>query len=165
MDAIFSEVTYQFIPGYRMARAKAIGQEPEDEVIARLEKWIIEQGLDVKACRHFGFDIPVSEEDQQKGFRGYEYWMSVPESMEASEDVWIEEFDGGHYASLRITEPFVNPCEIIPQGWSHLMEYIRSHKLEMECFTTGCCLEEVFMTPDETFMDIFIKLKEPFLTV
>ena len=43
-----------------------------------MTKWMENNNIDIMS-RQLGFDIPVSEEQSQKGLRGYEYWIKVNE--------------------------------------------------------------------------------------
>ena len=158
-DSIFSEPFYADIPMLRMAKARIISRNPEAEVIKFLETWLQERGIDITQSRRFGFDVPVSKPEKEQGIRGYEYWMQVPDSIQASEPVNIEQFPGGNFIALRITEPFLEPFERIPLGWQTLVKYIGDHGTDVEWCTPGCCLEEVKSIDGITYMDVYIRLK------
>jgi AraC family transcriptional regulator len=162
MTEIFSAVTHCQIPPYRMAAAKTVSEYPEIEVIKFLEEWVAARGIDGKASRHFGFDIPVSDDQQAQGLRGYEYWIAVPENVEADEQVSIVDFPGGEYVTLRITDPFTDPFETIPAGWQKLVTYIRTQQIGCDRNPLGCCLEEVNEAAEPCYMDIYIRIYSSF---
>ena len=160
MESYLSDIRYVSIPPYRMAKAEVISEKPEDEVISILTKWVGAKKIDPGKSRCFGFDVPVSDEDKALGKRGYEYWISVPESILPTDQVGIVDFEGGDYIAMRITDPFSAPCERIPMGWKTLVEYVKQNKIKPDWCSTGGCLEEVIVIKKITYMDVLIKLKK-----
>jgi effector-binding domain-containing protein len=159
VETWLSEVSYTHLPPYRMAMAKVVSTNPEEEVIRYLEAWVAVQGIDIKTCRRFGFDVPLSDEEKEEGRRGYEYWMAVPDTVSGDDNVRIVDFSGGDYITLRITDPFASPFVRISKGWQTLVEHVRQCKLPADWCNVGGCLEEVIVSENITCMDIFIRLK------
>jgi len=106
-DAIFSELLpveerdpvfphYVEIPPMTVAKDKVISTNPEQEVIARLQNWAKNKGIDITKSRAFGFDVPVSAEEKAQGIRGYEYWLQVPDSFVIPDAVSHPEPVEGH---------------------------------------------------------------------
>lgn len=162
-----SDVRYRMINAMDLICARAVSENPEDEVMARLEKFFTTQGI--KKGRNFGFDVPLSEEDSEKGLRGYEYWLEVtPEVLEELDlpttfegmSIWHFHLDAHRYASLRIEEPFVDPFERIGGGWKALVGWMEANDLHLAHQKHGnenpYCLEEVMEEDGTTKMDIFI---------
>ncbi len=63
----------------RVASFCVISRNPEVQVTSYLDKWAENRG--VKETRSFGFDYPVSNEQKKEGFRGYEYWIIIPDHI------------------------------------------------------------------------------------
>jgi effector-binding domain-containing protein len=160
MEDYLSGIHSTFIPAYRMVKAELISANPEDEVIGFLVDWVKSRGVKIHESRCFGFDVPVSDEEKTAGKRGYEYWISVPETIKPSDKVSIVDFDGGDYIYMRIKEPFDNPFDRITKGWKALVEYVKENKIQPDWCSIGGCLEEVIEIDGVTFMDILIRLKK-----
>lgn len=158
-ENIFSEPRNAHIPSSWMAKARVVSLEPENEVISYLEGWLLEQNIDPQGCRKFGFDVMISDQERSEGKRGYEYWAEVPETLQGTDTVAVERFEGGEYISLRITDPFANPFDRIPRGWQTLVRYVRDGHFAADWCTPGSCLEEVVQTDEGVCMDIFIRLR------
>jgi len=157
-ETIFSQPFEVEIPPLTVAKDRVISANPEDEVITRLRNWAKQQGVDLAKARAFGFDVPVSAEQKAQGLRGYEYWLQVPDSLQSDEKVKVETFPGGTYIALRITDPFTDPFERIPQGWQTLVKYIKDNNIKVEWCTPGSCLEEVTTLDGVCYMDVMIYL-------
>ncbi len=108
-----------------------MGLEPEDEIIGIMTKWSNDNNIRVE--RQFGFDIPISEEEKAKGYRGYEYWLKVkgPLNSQAivNDEFEWKEIPGYKYVSLRITDPFLDPFERIPNGWKTLVAWLEENQV------------------------------------
>lgn len=143
---------------YVLAR-RVISNNPEEQVIELQQKYKNDNNLQV--IREFGFDIPVSDEDQSKGKRGYEYWLCVDkETYESIPDVDIPKklrIPGSKYITLSIQEPFQNPFERIPNGWKKLSSYLdEDTKLNENVGIWG--LEEVINQNGISTMYLFIPI-------
>lgn len=157
MDSIYSDVRFENLNTMFVASASVVSSNPEDEVIAFMTKWIEENGIDVTA-RKFGFDIPVSKEARDKGLRGYEYWVCVPENTPVNNGVALKKVEECKYAVLRITNPFSNPFDTIPKGWKMLVDWVNSKGFKASCDKELYWLEEVIEIDGVTYMDIFFPI-------
>lgn len=134
-----SEITLQTLPPMRMACYQVVSGAPEDEGGRFMDAWVKARGLE--GGRRFGFDVPVTADQEKAGLRGYEQWYSVPESVTGADGTMIRHFPGGKYAVLRLYNPFTAPFETIPHGWGYLHNWVTSHP-EIQCGYHQC-LEEL----------------------
>ena len=107
--------------------------------------WIARQKIQVPV-RDFGFDVDVTPEEQKAGFRGYEFWWTVPTAVQPSEGVTIRDFAGGLYACMTLYKPFSDPFARIPPGWKELHEWV----IASDQYRSGShqWLEELIAHPD-----------------
>jgi AraC family transcriptional regulator len=157
MDSIYSDVRFVDLPEMLVASGTAISRSPEDDVIAFMNRWAENNNISPEA-RKFGFDVPVTEEQQKKGLRGYEYWISVDPGMSASSGVKLKNIKGCRYAVLRITEPFSDPFELIPNGWRKLVDWINSNGFKNSICDDRYWLEEIISENNATYMDLFFPI-------
>jgi AraC family transcriptional regulator len=161
MEYSFSDVRIEELNTMYVVSSYVISNNPEEEVIAFMTKWMENNNIDPRS-RKFGFDIPVSEEQRQKGFRGYEYWITVKEDTTPCEGATIKKIDECQYAILRITNPFSNPFQAIPAGWKKLVEWINTKGYEpdcrAECYKEKYWLEEKLEENGITYMDVYFPL-------
>ncbi|MFC1920658.1 helix-turn-helix domain-containing protein [Chloroflexota bacterium] len=158
MDDILSDVRQETLKPMRVASCCIISKNPEEQVILYLSNWVKERGVD--GTRAFGFDYPAGEELSEQGFRGYEYWIVIPEEINETDGVEIKNIPENEYAVLRITDPFTNPFERIPSGWKKLYEWVLARELCPEASQGMYCLEEVI--EDESgniYMDCYFPIK------
>ncbi len=160
MEYNFSDVGIKKMDTMYVASSYVISHDPEADVINFMTEWMKNNNIDIKS-RQFGFDIPVSEEQSQKGLRGYEYWVKLKENTDVGEGVKLKKIDGCNYATLRITNPFSNPFEVIPAGWKRLAEWVSSNGY-MHNSSKGCrekyWLEEKLEENGITYMDLYFPL-------
>lgn len=154
MENKFSDVRFETLDTMYVISASIISNNPEEEVIRKLTEWAEKRGV-CTDTRSFGFDVPVNEEEQQKGLRGYEYWIKVENSIPTSAGVVIKRIEGCKYAVLRITDPFSDAFEVIPKGWRTLMEWVNSKGYKGVCHKERYWLEEVIEQDGTTYMDIY----------
>ncbi len=162
MEYIFSDVTIEKLDTMYVASSYVISDNPEGEVINFMIEWMKNHNIHIKS-RQFGFDIPVSEEQNQKGLRGYEYWVKVKEDTYVCEGVKLKKIDECDYAILRITNPFSNPFEVIPAGWKRLAEWVSSngytsHYSKGEVDREKYWLEEKIEENGVTYLDLYFPL-------
>lgn len=102
----------------RVICAKGFGESPEMQSQEKLLTWAKSKGLleSVPLPRFFGFNNP----DPHPGSPnyGYEFWMSVPESVQPEGDLEIKKFEGGLYAVAEVK----NVWEI-PETWQAFMRW------------------------------------------
>ena len=141
-----------------VASAVRISKDPEDEVIAYLNDWAEKTGVGAGA-RRFGFDVPISDEEQSNGLRGYEYWVVVEQAVDVPDDVQLKKVEGCKYAILRITDPFANPFERIPAGWKQLVAWVDSKGYKTSRDRERYWLEEVVEVDGKVYMDVYFPIE------
>lgn len=162
MEYNFSDVRIEKMETMYVASSYVISNNPESEVINFMIEWMRNNNIDTKS-RQFGFDVPVSEEQRQKGIRGYEYWVKVKEDTDVCEGMKLKKVDECNYAILRITNPFSNPFEVIPEGWKRLAEWVSSNGYMPNCiqgkaYKEQYWLEEKLQEADITYLDLYFPL-------
>lgn len=168
MKQYLSSVKYERIESMVVLSGTAIGNEPEDAIIGTMNRLAIAYGLDV--LRSFGFDSPVEGTEDVTKLRGYEFWLSIDESMLSKlpdperfmfedTEVTVKRVPGYRYATLRITDPMVDPFERIGTGWRFLVSWLEDRDFKEPDFkfnSNANCLEEVKMVDGVMVMDIYI---------
>lgn len=162
MEEYLSEVKIEKLPALRVATYRAVGNEPENESIEYVNKWVKKKVIDTglakeEDLKHFGFDIPIYPHFAKKGYRGYEAWKQIPESVKSSEHIVIKEIQEDTYATIIITEPFKAPFERIGKGWKFLVNWVNSGEYKSKFTMNRYCLEEVY---EENGIE-YMKLYEP----
>lgn len=91
------------LPPCTVAASHYIGENPEDNAGAILEKFLKESNLyEIKPdARVFGFNHPNPSKDRP--VYGYEFWVTIPQDMEVPEQLVKKTFNGGLYAAHKIT--------------------------------------------------------------
>jgi predicted transcriptional regulator YdeE len=117
-------IEIKILPALRVACYRAVSQAPEGEAFSVMEKWIARQPFQNPGARSFGFDTEVPTEQADQGLRGYEVWFTVPAEAAPSGEVHIQDFGGGLYAVMRLSDPFTTAFETIPGGWKHLRAWV-----------------------------------------
>ncbi|WP_310831732.1 helix-turn-helix domain-containing protein [Paenibacillus pedocola] len=154
-----SDVTINSLDAMDVVSGVRISSNPEDEVIAAVTGWANNSGIKA-GSRQFGFDVPVDDEDQKKGLRGYEYWVVVEKQPEALEpELRYKHVEGCKYAVLRITEPMIDPFERIPLGWKKLAGWVNSKGYKTSCDHERFWLEEKLEVGDSVYMDLYFPIE------
>jgi AraC family transcriptional regulator len=122
-DSLCSAVSIETLAPMRVACYRAASLSPEEDGAKFMLEWWRRQGGGAPP-RHFGFDVDVSPEQQKEGLRGYEIWLIVPERVQHSAEVTIQDFAGGLYAVQTLFDPFVDAFGRIPAGWKALHEWV-----------------------------------------
>ncbi|MCL2592593.1 MAG: hypothetical protein FWD82_04425 [Defluviitaleaceae bacterium] len=162
---IYSEIKIVALEKVKVARYVIISPSPENDVVAYMNNWAKNSGLlDVKGYmpRKFGWDFPFVSEEQRAKFnlRGYVYLYTLPENFTPKCDgAEITYLEADEYAVMRITEPFNNPFETIPNGYKKLFEFVQSSEYKTTTWESRYCLEEVIEINGITYMDIYIPVK------
>ncbi len=151
-----SEIRYTSLKDMTVASHTIISNNPEEEVVEYLQKWMQSKGIP-NTAPSYGFDSPVTAEQEKEGLRGYEYWVVVEESDEDKQVVY-KEIPGYDYVTLRIEDPFDNPFERIPNGWKALVKWLDEHEIRQNIIQSPC-LEQVLEVKGMTYMDIMIPIK------
>jgi len=157
MNNVFGDVRFESLETMRVASCCIISKSPEVQVTLYLPIWAKERG--VEGTRTFGFDYPVSDELKEKGFRGYEYWIIVPEHITETEGVIIKNIPRNEYAVLRITDPFSDPFERIGMGWKKLQDWVLIHEHRPKTSQNRYWLEEVIEDDGNMYMDCYFPIK------
>ncbi len=157
-----SDVMYKSLPQMRVASHVVISENPEDEVIAYMQG-IMKKYEIPDSAEQYGFDYPVSESEAERGYRGYEYWVRMDESIDETllfkAPVTIKSVPSYKYAVIRITEPFIDPFERIPKAWQTLVKWIEANSLYNRELREAKCLEQVTVDNGVTYMDIMIPIQ------
>ena len=164
MDTIYSEVKFKTLPRMRVAMYRVASSNPEEEVMNYMNNWAKESGLfDIENFipRAFGWDYPhLSEEQKSNNLRGYEFCYTIPENftpkIEGADILYIE---SDEYAVIRITDPFTNPFDTIPNGWRKLYEFVNASEFKTTLWNNRYAMEEVIEIDGITYMDIYFPIK------
>ena len=79
MREYLSDVRYETLEPMIVISGIAVGAEPEEEIISRLDR--LAKTYDLAVDRSFGFDVPLEERESLKTNRGYEAWLAVTEDQ------------------------------------------------------------------------------------
>jgi ribosomal protein S18 acetylase RimI-like enzyme/DNA gyrase inhibitor GyrI len=151
----YGRVRVKTLEPMRIACYRAASATPEMDSIGCMREWLAKQKLGATSgARTFGFDADVTPEQQKRGMRGYEVWVSVPESVRSSGGVTVKDFAGGLYAVMKINDPFKNPFEVIPAGWNRLVGWVKTS--DKYGFGKHQCLEEHVEGEGGTYLDIHL---------
>lgn len=93
------EIRIIYLPPATVVSSHHIGENPEENSGDNLAKFIKEMDLpSLKPdFRVYGFNNPSPQEGQER--YGYEFWATIPESMEVTEPFEKKQFAGGLYAA------------------------------------------------------------------
>ncbi len=118
-----TNVRIVYLPPATVAAAHFIGESPEQEVHAQINRFVLESGLCGKKpdLRQFGFNHPNPPTDPAQGTAyGYEMWVTIPDDLEVPAPLIKKQFKGGHYAA-----------HMIPMGafeqWNLLFEWAHNN--------------------------------------
>ena len=91
------------LPGSTVASSHYFGENPEDNALKQLKKFLEESHLyEIKPdARIFGFNQP--NPSREGANYGYEFWVTIPEDMDVPEPLVKKRFEGGLYAAHTIT--------------------------------------------------------------
>lgn len=99
----------------RVACSHALGASPEMLAFEKMFNWAKPLNI-LEGARSFGFNNPNPEPNKPE--YGYEVWITVDESVAASEDITIRDFEGGLYAVSEVVG-----AENIGQVWQDLVNW------------------------------------------
>lgn len=168
MKRYLSDVRYEVIESMVVISGLAIGAEPEDYIIGKMNQ--LAQHYQLNVLRSFGFDSPVEESTDVTALRGYEFWLSVtkgdleklpnPEKFDfEGTEIIVKIIPGYRYATLRIEDPMSDPFERIGTGWQFLVKWLEDRDFNASDFKRcheANCLEEVKEVGGVMVMDIYI---------
>lgn len=97
-----ADVRIIYLPPSAVASAHYVGDDPEDNAYAIMDKFVQDAGLcRVKPdLRHYGFNHPNPADET--GRHGYEIWVTVPDDMDVPPPLAKKRFEGGLYAAYMI---------------------------------------------------------------
>jgi hypothetical protein len=119
----FGAIRIESLDAMRVACYRAASPTPEEDGSRYIDEWVARQPVN-GPVRRFGFDVDVTPEEHQAGWRGYEVWRNVGAQVQPGEGVTIKDFAGGLYAVMTLDKPFGDPFSIIPAGWKYLHEWV-----------------------------------------
>ncbi|MDO5425687.1 MAG: helix-turn-helix domain-containing protein [Eubacteriales bacterium] len=162
-QGIYSEITIQKIPGFRMARYVMITPAPENDVNAYMDRWAENSGLNAiegYEPKRIGWDFPYVSVEQQTcfGLRGYVAAYLLPEDFEPRcEGAEITSQPTAYYARITIRDPFSRSFECIPGAYKKIFEYLNLNGIK-ECRHDEVvpCFEYVYEREHVTYMDVFV---------
>jgi len=112
------------LPPMRVACINGFGPSPESQAFEKMKAWAKAHALNRKPLRIFGYNNP----DPAPGSPnyGYDVWISVDETVQASGEARIIEFPGGLYAVTGCEVK--NPGDDIPSTWQGLVKWLNGSK-------------------------------------
>lgn len=112
------DVRIVYLPPATVAASHFIGENPERNAAAPLDKFVRESGLCTLKpdLRHYGFNHPNPSEGNP--VYGYEMWVSIPDDMELPPPLVKKSFPGGLYAAHMIPMGSFNEWEWLWE-WAH----------------------------------------------
>lgn len=155
----FGPIKIESLTPQHVAVCQVISESPEEDAAKVMRDWLAGQGLEELTRRpNFGFDVEVTPEQQEAGLRGYEVWYPVPETAQAFPPITIQDYTGGLYAVMRLSNPFADPFAVIPAGWQHIVAWGESNdRYEMAAHP---CLERLIPDPDGPHLDLYLAVAE-----
>lgn len=113
------DVRIVHLPESDVAAAHFVGDDPENRAGEMISDFVREEKLWEKhpGLRLYGFNHPSPMDET--GFHGYEFWITIPDSMEVPPPLEKKRFAGGTYAA-----------HMIPMGnfeeWEWLFDWVQS---------------------------------------
>jgi hypothetical protein len=150
----FGDITVEELAPRQVVCSRVISQTPEEDVMRAVENWVTGHGLKLEGRRSFGFDVPVSPAEAEKGLRGYEYGMEISAEEYVEGILPTRIYGGGMYAVMRVVNAFEAPFQTIPAGWQRLIKWAQDNPEWQTSYDT--CYEEV--VPGEKGMDLILYL-------
>lgn len=132
------------LPPMRVASVRVVSEHPEDDAWRALASWAEPLGLLADPLAHpvFGFNNPNPSPGIQE--YGYEFWLQVGPTIEASGPVTITDVPGGRFAVLR-HRGYPEP-DVWRQLWDWTtaqgFEWSGSHELERMLTPPGSAAPE-----------------------
>lgn len=159
---IYSKVQIKRVAPFRMARYVIISHDPESNVHDYMEQWANNSGLKIlyPNTKMIGWDFPfVSQEQQNRfGMHGYAAAYILPKDFETEcPGVEYAENEEADYAMITIKDPFIQPFDRIPNGYKHIMEYLKANNFkEKQQDNILSCFEHEYEKNGTIYMDVYI---------
>lgn len=140
-----------------------ISKEPEGDVIDYMTNFRIDNKIPV--FTEIGFDVPVTTEQLDQGYRGYEQWIIIDKAMAKTyenDTVKHKVVPKGKYLMLTIKDPFADPFERIVNGWKKLVAQAEIDYKGKEA-SEGCDFfgfEEKIDMMYRTDMNLYLKVSD-----
>lgn len=140
----------------RVASYRAFSEKPEISVWQFLMSWADKNSLlrESSGYRIFGFDNPGPQ--KRKTRYGYEFCMTVDESVKPSAGITVKTLPGGLYA---VTHTTVGTIEA---AWNHFVKWLAISKYR---HAKHQCLEEHLIVTEvpgcETPIDLYLPIRKP----
>jgi DNA gyrase inhibitor GyrI len=152
------EVRFVRLPPYRVASAHAYSAQPEYQAWEMLKAWAGSKGLldPARGARIFGFDNPSPSTGSPN--YGYEFWLTVEESVQPEDPIQIKHFPGGFFAVTQVTG-----VENIFKTWKALVTWCENSPHQM---VDNQCLEEhigplnIPVKEEELTLDLYLPIAE-----
>jgi len=124
------DVRILYLPPATVAAAHYIGENPEDGAGSMMDKFIKESNLKTlyPAARQYGFNHP-NPGIREDGLYGYEFWVTIPDSLDVPAPLTKKHFKGGLYAAHMIF-----PEDLAGTGWHRLITWAFESK-QWEAYT------------------------------
>lgn len=162
MSDSYSEITFQTVERFRMARYVIISPNPEDDVSAYMDRWAQQSGLlDVPGYtpRKIGWDFPYVTKQQQEqfGLRGYVAAYVIPEDFApACGGAELVHQETDEYAVITVTDPFSAPFEKIPGGYHQIFAHITPKGWAVQNYDNRICMEYIYEKDGVMYMEIYV---------
>ena len=154
------DVRFVRLPPYQVASAHAYSAQPEFQAWSTLMEWALPKGLldSARGARLFGFDNPIPSAGSPN--YGYEFWLTVDESVQPEDPIQIKHFPGGYFAVTRVTG-----AQNIFNTWQALVTWCENSPHHM---VDNQCLEEHIgplnidkIDEDKLTLDLYLPIAEP----
>lgn len=157
-DAVYSPVRIKTVKAFRMARYVMITPNPEDDVIAYMNRWMEKVGLG--ESMRIGWDFPFVSLEQQTRFhlRGYAAACVLPEGFaETVPGVEYAAQDEARYAIVTITNPHESSFARIPGAYKRILDELKAnglgHGQEEDILP---CFEHEYSRDGVEYMDVYV---------
>lgn len=155
-EKIKSKVQIKELSNMKVASFRVISVNPEIDATLYVKEKFRKTTLNINNLRKFGVDIPVSEKEQEKGLRGYECWVCLPDDVNHIEGLFIKTIPIGNYAVLRIYYPKERPIDKISNGWIELHNWVKSSGYKSALHNPNkYMLEEMIKIDGVSYLDLF----------
>ena len=152
------DVRFVHLPPYRVASAHAYSAQPEYQAWETLVAWAQPKGLldPAQGRRIFGFDNPSPSAGSPN--YGYEFWLTVDDTVQPADPIEIKHFPGGYFAVTR-----VKGVENIFNTWKALVTWCENSPHRM---ADNQCLEEqigslnIKASDEELTLDLYLPIAE-----
>lgn len=164
LNKIYSDIIIKRFAPFQMARYVMLSPNPEDDVMAYMDRWASNSGLltAYPLAMKIGWDFPyVSQELQNRfGIRGYVSAYVLPSGFKtAYPGVEYAEQLEADYAVVSITDPFAQPFERIPNAYKKILDYLQANNFKAKPQDNVLsCFEHIYEVNGITYMDVYVNV-------